>query len=62
MTQPRLKFWGWGRESEVLSSEEVAQLERAYAAHFGVARFERNRCRVPKRSSCARRACGSRAA
>jgi alkyldihydroxyacetonephosphate synthase len=40
MTQARLKFWGWGPESEVLSGEEIARLERAYAARFGVARFE----------------------
>ena len=40
MTQARLKFWGWGQESEQLSPEEVARLEQAYAARFGVARFE----------------------
>ena len=40
MTQTRLKFWGWGQESEQLSGEEIARLERAYAARFGVARFE----------------------
>src|SRR5690349_3161366 len=40
MTQARLKFWGWGRENEQLSGEEIAQLERAYAGHFGVASFD----------------------
>ena len=40
MTQTRLKFWGWGQESEQLSGEEVARLEQAYIARFGVARFE----------------------
>jgi alkyldihydroxyacetonephosphate synthase len=40
MTQARLKFWGWGRESEQLSAEEIARLERSYAGHFGVSSFE----------------------
>jgi len=40
MTQARLKFWGWGRESEQLSGAEIAQLEKVYAGHFGVSRFE----------------------
>lgn len=36
----RLKFWGWGREDEVLSREEVARLEAAYAQRFGVSGFD----------------------
>src|SRR5215510_413553 len=40
MTNSRLKFWGWGRESDVLSGDEIAQLERAYAAHFKVSGFD----------------------
>ncbi len=40
MTQPRLKFWGWGREGEGLSAEEIARLERNYARRFGVAGFD----------------------
>ena len=36
----RLKFWGWGREDEVLTREEVTRLEAAYAKRFGVSSFE----------------------
>jgi alkyldihydroxyacetonephosphate synthase len=36
----RLKFWGWGREDEVLAPDEVSRLERAYAQRFGVGGFE----------------------
>ena len=36
----RLKFWGWGYETERLTSEEVGQLEAAYAKRFGVSGFE----------------------
>jgi alkyldihydroxyacetonephosphate synthase len=35
----RLKFWGWGRESEGLSAGEIGALESAYARQFGVAGF-----------------------
>src|SRR5690349_22798969 len=40
MTQARLKFWGWGREDERLSSEETARLEQSYATRFKVSGFE----------------------
>jgi alkyldihydroxyacetonephosphate synthase len=40
MTQARLKFWGWGREDERLSSEETARLEQSYATRFQVSGFE----------------------
>ena len=40
MAEPRLKFWGWGRENERLTEAEIASLEAAYAARFKVARFE----------------------
>ena len=36
----RLKFWGWGRESETLSAGELSALESAYARLFGVSGFE----------------------
>jgi alkyldihydroxyacetonephosphate synthase len=36
----RLKFWGWGRESEVLGADEIGTLESAYAKQFGVSGFE----------------------
>jgi alkyldihydroxyacetonephosphate synthase len=36
----RRKFWGWGREDEVLTPEEVSRLERAYAQRFGVSGFQ----------------------
>ncbi len=38
--QGRLKFWGWGLESEVLRPEEVSALEAAYAHRFGIAAYE----------------------
>lgn len=38
-TASRLKFWGWGRESERLSAEEVVRLEQAYAGWFKADRF-----------------------
>jgi alkyldihydroxyacetonephosphate synthase len=40
MAAGRLKFWGWGREDEALTSAEVSRLESAYAKRFGVAGFE----------------------
>ena len=43
MTQARLKFWGWGRESEQLSGAEIAQLEKVYA---GPERRSRRPCGV----------------
>jgi alkyldihydroxyacetonephosphate synthase len=36
----KLKFWGWGFETEVLRPEEVHALEAAYAKYFGVSGFE----------------------
>ena len=53
---PRLKFWGWGYESEGLTREEIAALERAYAQLFGVSGFEASVRRGPRKSSCALRA------
>jgi alkyldihydroxyacetonephosphate synthase len=38
--QGRLKFWGWGLESEVLRPEEVSALEVAYAHRFGIADYD----------------------
>lgn len=38
---PRLKFWGWGYEGDVLSSEEIRWLESRWAQQFGVSQFER---------------------
>ena len=40
MSAARLKFWGWGYESERLTADEVRRLEAAYAKHFGVSGFE----------------------
>jgi alkyldihydroxyacetonephosphate synthase len=39
-TNARLKFWGWGYETEHLTPEEIRQLEAAYAKRFGVSGFE----------------------
>lgn len=36
----RLKFWGWGRESDVLSAGEVQALESVYARQFGVSAYD----------------------
>ena len=38
--QGRLKFWGWGLETEVLRAEEVSALEAAYSRRFGIAAYE----------------------
>ncbi|MGH8760320.1 MAG: FAD-binding oxidoreductase, partial [Burkholderiales bacterium] len=38
--QGRLKFWGWGLETEVLRAEEVSALEAAYALRFGIAAYD----------------------
>ena len=35
----RLKFWGWGRESETLNAGELSALESVYARLFGVSDF-----------------------
>jgi alkyldihydroxyacetonephosphate synthase len=40
MADRRLKFWGWGYETERLTSDEVARLESAYALRFGVSGFD----------------------
>ncbi len=40
MTQGRLKFWGWGREDVVLSADEIARLEGAYAKRFGLSGYD----------------------
>lgn len=40
MAEARRKFWGWGREDTVLSAQEIAQFEHAYAALFGVGGFD----------------------
>ncbi len=39
-TKARLKFWGWGYETERLTPEEVSRLEAAYAKRFGISGFE----------------------
>ncbi len=41
MVQPRLKFWGWGYEGDVLSPDEVRWLEARWAKLFLVSQFER---------------------
>ena len=40
MADRRLKFWGWGYETERLTTDEVARLEAAYALRFGVSGFD----------------------
>ncbi len=40
MTQPRLKHFGWGREGEGLTAEEVAGALDRYRRLFGVERFD----------------------
>jgi alkyldihydroxyacetonephosphate synthase len=40
MAQPRLKFWGWGYEGEVLAPDEVRWLERMWAQQFRVRQFD----------------------
>jgi len=40
MSGGRLKFWGWGYESERLTPAEVGRLEAAYAAYFRVGSFD----------------------
>jgi alkyldihydroxyacetonephosphate synthase len=40
MADKRLKFWGWGYETERLTPDETARLEQAYAARFGVSSFD----------------------
>ena len=40
MSGARLKFWGWGYESERLTAAEVGRLEAAYAAYFRVSGFD----------------------
>jgi alkyldihydroxyacetonephosphate synthase len=40
MTQARLKFWGWGREDMMLSADEIARLEGAYAQRFGLSGYQ----------------------
>ncbi len=36
----KLKFWGWGREDELLSAEEVRLLEANYAKRLDITHFE----------------------
>ncbi len=40
MVQPRLKFWGWGYEGDVLSPDEVGWLESMWAQQFRVPQFD----------------------
>src|SRR6266436_3305623 len=40
MVQPRLKFWGWGYEGDVLSPDEVGWLESIWAKQFRVPQFD----------------------
>ena len=40
MTQPRLKFWGWGYEVEALAPDEISWLEGAWAKQFRVRQFD----------------------
>jgi alkyldihydroxyacetonephosphate synthase len=40
MAGGRLKFWGWGYESERLTVEEVSRLEAAYAKYLGASSFD----------------------
>ena len=40
MVQPRLKFWGWGYEGDVLSPDEVRWLESAWAKQFRIPQFD----------------------
>jgi len=40
VSNARLKFWGWGYETERLTPEEVGRLEAAYATRFGVSGFD----------------------
>src|SRR5262249_12800324 len=40
MSGGRLKFWGWGYESERLTAAEVGRLEAAYAAYFRTGGFD----------------------
>ena len=40
MSGGRLKFWGWGYESERLTPAEIGRLEAAYAAYFRVGGFD----------------------
>ena len=40
MASGRLKFWGWGYESEGLSADEVEALEAGYAKRFGLSGYE----------------------
>jgi pimeloyl-ACP methyl ester carboxylesterase len=40
MAQPRLKFWGWGYEGEVLAPDEVRWLEGMWAQQFHIHQFD----------------------
>jgi alkyldihydroxyacetonephosphate synthase len=40
VAEARLKFWGWGYETEQLTPGEVSHLAAAYAARFGVSGFD----------------------
>jgi alkyldihydroxyacetonephosphate synthase len=40
MSNARLKFWGWGREDVVLSAQEIAHVEGAYAKRFGLSGYQ----------------------
>jgi alkyldihydroxyacetonephosphate synthase len=40
VTAERLKFWGWGYESQALRPEEVKALADTYAKRFGLSAFQ----------------------
>jgi hypothetical protein len=40
MVQPKLKFWGWGYEGDVLAPDEVRWLERMWAKQFRISQFD----------------------
>ena len=40
MVQPKLKFWGWGYEGDVLAPDEVRWLERMLAKQFRISQFD----------------------
>src|SRR5260370_27386432 len=40
MVQPKLKFWGWGYEGDVLARDDVRWLERRWANQFRISQFD----------------------
>jgi len=40
MVEPKLKFWGWGYEGDVLAPEEVRWLECMWAKQFRISQFD----------------------